>query len=97
MGRVLCEMIESDLADLIVSTGAIMSHGLSEAIGGVHYKANPDVPDSQLRDGDITDHALDALEDLPEGPFFLAVGFLNPHLPFVAPKKYADLYDTHSA
>jgi deoxyhypusine synthase len=48
MGGVLCEMIDSGLAHLIVTTGAIMSHGLSEAIGGVHYKHNPDVADEQL-------------------------------------------------
>ena len=48
MGRVLCEMIDSELADLIVSTGAIMSHGLSEAIGGVHYKHDPQHSDDQL-------------------------------------------------
>ncbi len=28
-----------------------------------------------------------------EEPFFVAVGFTKPHLPFVAPKKYWDLYD----
>ena len=38
-------MIEHGLAHVIVSTGAIMAHGLSEAIGGVHYKHDPKVPD----------------------------------------------------
>ncbi len=48
MGRVLCEMIEAGLADMIVSTGAIMAHGLSEAIGCTHYKYDPRVGDGQL-------------------------------------------------
>ena len=48
MGRVLCDMIESDLAHAIVTTGAIMSHGLSEAIGCVHYKHDPRHSDEQL-------------------------------------------------
>jgi deoxyhypusine synthase len=48
MGRLLCEMIELGMAQAIISTGAIMSHGLSEATGGVHYKHDPQVPDRQL-------------------------------------------------
>ncbi len=55
-----------------------------------------DVPDSTYADGRIADEAirrLQAARQRPDQPFFLAVGFLKPHLPFVAPKKYWDLYD----
>jgi iduronate 2-sulfatase len=55
-----------------------------------------DVPDNRYGDGVIADEAvkrLEAAKQKPEEPFFLAVGFLKPHLPFVAPKKYWDLYD----
>lgn len=48
MGRVLCDMIESGLADAVITTGAIMSHGLSEAIGCTHYKYDPRHNDAQL-------------------------------------------------
>lgn len=48
MGRVLCDMIDNGLAHYIVSTGALMAHGLSEAVGGVHYKHRPDVNDKTL-------------------------------------------------
>ena len=33
------------------------------------------------------------MQRLRDDPFFLAVGFYKPHLPFCAPKKYWDLYD----
>ena len=54
----------------------------------------PDVPDNVPYDGQLADQAVAALrERKAKGkPFFLAVGFLKPHLPFVAPKKYWDLY-----
>jgi deoxyhypusine synthase len=48
MGRLLCEMIELGLAQVVVSTGAVMAHGLSEAIGGLHYKVDPTIPDREL-------------------------------------------------
>ncbi len=54
-----------------------------------------DVPDNSYGDGMIADEAvarLRAAAAKPEQPFFIAVGFLKPHLPFVAPKKYWDLY-----
>jgi deoxyhypusine synthase len=48
MGKVLCEMIDAGMAHIIISTGAIMAHGLSEATGGVHYKTDPRISDKQL-------------------------------------------------
>ncbi len=66
-------------------------------------KANPrgpateaaDVPDAFYRDGALALEAIKRLELLakrPNQPFFMAVGFYKPHLPFVAPQKYWDLY-----
>ena len=57
-----------------------------------------DAPDLDYPDGQIAAKAIDDLRRLKEKeePFFLAVGFYKPHLPFVAPKKYWDLYDRDS-
>lgn len=54
-----------------------------------------DVPDEGYSDGKLAALAVQTMEDLAERkqPFFLAVGFFKPHLPFCAPKKYWDLYD----
>ncbi|WP_231602495.1 sulfatase [Neorhodopirellula pilleata] len=54
-----------------------------------------DVPDTAYRDGQIANLAAAMLRDHPPDgqPFFLAVGFWRPHLPFVAPKKYWDVHD----
>ena len=51
-----------------------------------------DVPDNAYSDGAIADAAIEMLRAAKDKPFFLAVGFLKPHLPFIAPKKYWDLY-----
>jgi iduronate 2-sulfatase len=53
---------------------------------------SPDLPDEALYAGRMTTEVLAALGGLKEKPFFLAVGYRRPHLPFVAPKKYFDLY-----
>ncbi len=51
--------------------------------------------DDQLPDGATAVEAIRRLGSLKAQtkPFFLAVGFVKPHLPFVAPKKYWDLYN----
>lgn len=58
------------------------------------YCEGADVPDSCYEDNKIARKAVAELGRLKERkqPFFLAVGFRKPHLPFIAPKKYWDLY-----
>ena len=59
-----------------------------------------DVADERYPDGKIARHAVDWLQRRAEReadePFFLAVGFHKPHLPFSAPRRYWDLYDRES-
>jgi arylsulfatase A-like enzyme len=42
----------------------------------------------------LADKAIEVLGQVRNEPFFLAVGFYRPHLPFVAPKKYYDWYQS---
>ncbi len=53
-----------------------------------------DVPDDAYNDGANAKRAKELLANLSKKnePFFLAVGLVKPHLPFVAPKKYWDMY-----
>ena len=50
-------------------------------------------PENNMSDAMTANHAVKRLKDLKNETFFLAVGFSKPHLPFVSPKKYWDLYD----
>ena len=54
-----------------------------------------EVEDEQRYAGAMVHTVLGRLPELAarEEPFFLAVGFVLPHLPFTAPKRYWDLYD----
>lgn len=66
------------------------------AFGGtLSWYASPR-PDQVHTDGMLADDASWVLERCAkrsDRPFFLAVGFYRPHTPYVAPKKYFDLYD----
>lgn len=60
-----------------------------------HAWEKADVPDNAYADGRIADEGikrLQAAKDRDE-PLFLALGFVKPHLPFTAPKKYWDMHD----
>ena len=69
---------------------------LSETNCGV---AAPVEDESQYTDGMTANHAVEVLtnnsktRDATGQPFFVAVGFHRPHLPWVVPSKYFDLYD----
>ena len=56
-----------------------------------------EVGDYEYKDGKMTKLVLEELQRLKEDPtpnnFFLTVGFMKPHLPFTAPKKYWELYN----
>ncbi len=62
--------------------------------GGPAFEAG-EVADNFYKDGMVADLAVKTLPEIAKKsePFFFAVGFARPHLPFVSPKKYWDLYN----
>ena len=62
--------------------------------GGNQVVESADVADAAYEDGTLNEFAKETLKRLKKSdkPFFLAVGYKRPHLPFTAPKKYWDMY-----
>ena len=48
MGRIISTMIDRGMVNVIVSTGALIAHGLSESVGKTHYRHDPGVSDEEL-------------------------------------------------
>jgi len=90
----------SDYHDKAVQAQAIAEHiqkypNRRKKPRGMPYEAF-DAPDESYRDAENASKAITHLNRFAkqqETPFFLAVGFYKPHLPFCAPQKYWDLYD----
>src|SRR5437879_13868872 len=49
-GLIVTELIDRGIVDAIVSTGELMAHGLVEATGDAHFRANREVADGELCD-----------------------------------------------
>ncbi|MFI3293159.1 MAG: sulfatase [Rikenellaceae bacterium] len=76
-------------------------HAYANGVGGSVKDPKPafevlDVPDESYPDGRLANLATTELELIASRtsgePFFMAVGFYKPHLPFCAPKRYWDMY-----
>ena len=51
-----------------------------------------DIPPEGMPDEQIADWVVERLKQIHDKPFFLAAGFIRPHVPFTAPKEFFDLY-----
>ena len=76
--------------------GKVGSYGeILKRVGGIpSYEGSEDVSDEAYEDGRTVQVAKELMSELRDSkkPFFLAVGLKKPHLPFVAPKRYWDMY-----
>jgi iduronate 2-sulfatase len=86
------EIAKKNMARMFAKYGEAARRGLGS---GPAYEC-ADVPDHTYQDGYNTQLAIATLKEMVKDggkPFFLALGFKKPHLHWIAPKRYWDLYD----
>ena len=71
-----------------VLTNLTPTRGLGSSLS---YYASP-APDEQHTDGKVAAETIALMEKHRDRPFFIGAGFYRPHCPFIAPRKYFDLY-----
>jgi iduronate 2-sulfatase len=81
------------------ATPEAMMHGFANGVPRTRGESPPwenfDGPDESYPDAWVAAEAVETLRQLAQSqePWFFAVGFFKPHLPFAAPKKWFDLHD----
>jgi arylsulfatase A-like enzyme len=86
-------------SDDVEQKGKAEANHKQKTIPGYKYKnrvtAAPENPMIDFRDYRVAQEGIKRMREraAADEPFFLAVGFAKPHLPFFAPKKYWDLYE----
>ncbi|UXP33881.1 sulfatase [Reichenbachiella agarivorans] len=58
--------------------------------------SDDEIPENGMYDEQIADWAIEKISKKQDKPFFMAVGFIRPHVPYTAPQKYFDLYNIDS-
>ena len=69
--------------------------GQSDGVGGIKF-APLDCRDNEIPDWAIADYGIASLAKQHDQPFFLAVGFHKPHMPWNVPRKWFDLFPLES-
>src|SRR4029077_5586397 len=79
--------------DKTVLEADIMNYTPKRGLGSaMAFLADQKGKDAEHTDGKVALEGINPLEQHKDKPFFLAVGFYKPHTPYVAPRKYFDLY-----